>query len=175
MWCVVRSECAPYGCAGIVAVRRTPTWGIPVLLVVVVGGQFALVYTIKALVDRARPELMQLTGFAGASFPSGHASAAAATFAVAALLLARHRTRAARAVLTGIAVGVAFMVAATRVALGVHWTTDVVAGIVLGWGWTLIGVLAVGGPRLRFGDPVARAQVHAAAADDRRAHRPPSP
>lgn len=144
---------------GAVELRRTPTWGIPVLLVTVVGGIWTLVWAIKELVDRARPELLQLTGFAGQSFPSGHAAAAAATYACCAMLLARRRSRPVRAVLGGTAIGVAVTVAATRVALGVHWSTDVVAGLVLGWGWFALCSIAVGGRHLRFGEPVEVAEA----------------
>ena len=46
----------------------------------VLGGQFVLSNGIKWIVDRARPAIEPLTGFAGTSFPSGHSVAAAATW-----------------------------------------------------------------------------------------------
>ena len=70
-------------------------------LATVVAGQFAVANLVKWLVDRARPAIDQLTGFAGSSFPSGHATAAAATYAAFALLLGRNRSDATKAVLAG--------------------------------------------------------------------------
>ena len=60
---------------------RRPTRSLPLFLALVVGGQFALSNGIKFLVERARPDLNRLTGYAGTSFPSGHSTAAAATLA----------------------------------------------------------------------------------------------
>ena len=48
----------------------------------------------KFVVDRARPDVDRLTGFSGSSFPSGHATTAAATFAAIALLVGRGRSAA---------------------------------------------------------------------------------
>lgn len=145
--------------AAALAYRRTPTRAVPLFLTLVVGGQFALSNLIKAIVHRARPDLRPLTGFSGTSFPSGHSTAAAATFLAIALLLGRHRSRTGRAVLAGIAVGLAVMVAATRVLLGVHWFTDVLAGLLLGWGWFAVCSILFGGRILRFGLPVAQAEL----------------
>ena len=125
---------------------------------VVIAGQFALSNLVKAAVDRARPDLLPLMGFSGASFPSGHATAAAATLLAVALLLSRGRSSRARAVYAAIAVGLAVMVAATRVLLGVHWFTDVLAGLLLGWGWFALCSIAFGGRILRFGEPVIEAE-----------------
>jgi undecaprenyl-diphosphatase len=128
------------------------------LLAITVGGQFLATHLIKAAVERPRPDLNQLTGFAGTSFPSGHAAAAAATYAVIALLLGRGRSRRAQTVLASVAASVAVAVSGTRVLLGVHWFTDVLAGLGVGWAWFAFCSVAFGGRRLRFGEPVAEAE-----------------
>ena len=138
---------------GAVEYRRLANRAIPALLILTVGGQFVLVNLIKVIVDRARPDLEQLTGFSSSSFPSGHAAAGAATFAVIALLLGRRRSRRARAALAGVAVAVAVTVAGTRVLLGVHWLTDVLAGLAVGWAWFALWSIAFGGRLLHFGAP----------------------
>ena len=144
--------------AGFVEYRRLPDRAVPVLLAATVLGQFALTNGIKEIVERARPDISQLTGFAGSSFPSGHASAAAATFAVVALLAGRRRSRSARAVIAGVAVAVAVIVAGTRVFLGVHWLTDVLAGLAVGWAWFALWSIAFGGRLLEFGAPADLAE-----------------
>ena len=147
--------------AGVVALveyRRHPSLAVPAFLALVVGGQFALSNLIKLLVDRARPAIDQLTGFASTSFPSGHATAAAATLAACGFLLGRGRSHRTRAVLAGGTAALAVAVAATRVFLGVHWFTDVLAGLFVGWGWFALCSIAFGGRLLRFGAPVAAAE-----------------
>ena len=144
--------------AGVVEYRRLPDRAVPALLVATVLGQFAVTNGIKEIVERARPDISQLTGFAGSSFPSGHAAAAAATFAVVALLVGRRRSRSTRAVIAGVAVAVAVIVAGTRVLLGVHWLTDVLAGLAVGWAWFALWSIAFGGRLLEFGAPAALAE-----------------
>lgn len=141
--------------------HRTPTWALPAFLVLSVGGQFALVNLMKLAVDRARPDLAPLTGFAGTSFPSGHAAAAACCYAACALVVGRRRPGWVRAALTGLAGAVAVAVAGTRVLLGVHWMTDVLAGLVVGWAWFALCSIAFGGSALRFGRPAAVAEDQA--------------
>ena len=142
----------------VVEQRRIPNRAAIGFLLVVVVGQNLLANGIKVLVDRARPDLLQLTGFASSSFPSGHTTAAAATFAAIGLLLSRRRSPGTRALLAGGAVAVAVAVAASRVLLGVHWLTDVMAGLALGWAWFAACSIAFGGRLMRFGAPVVVAE-----------------
>ena len=144
--------------ACVIELIRRPARAVPVFLFCVVAGQFALSNGIKYLVERARPDLNRLTGFSGASFPSGHATASAATLAAVALVMTRDRSRRARILAGAVAAGVAAMVASTRVFLGVHWFTDVVAGLMLGWGWFALISIAFGGWLLTFGEPVEEAE-----------------
>jgi membrane-associated phospholipid phosphatase len=141
--------------------RTRSAWILP-FLVVVLGGDEVLTTSIKDLANRTRPAFdpAAVSGL-GPSFPSGHSATAAAFYAGTALLLGRRRGHAARAVLTGLAVGIAVAVASSRVLLDVHWLSDVFAGLLLGWGWFAACAIAFGGRLLRFGAP---AEVAAAAA-----------
>jgi undecaprenyl-diphosphatase len=147
----------------VIAARRVGPRTVITFLVVVMVGVSVLVALIKLVVDRARPDIDQLTGFSGASFPSGHAATAAATFAAVALLLGIGQSTRTRAVLAGVGAGIAACVAATRVFLGVHWLTDVLAGLILGWTWFAIVSIAFGGRLLHFAEPAAAAAAAAAA------------
>jgi undecaprenyl-diphosphatase len=144
---------------GIVEARRSRSLVVVLFLVATVGGALLIMNVAKWIVGRERPDVEQLTGYAGASFPSGHATQAAALFAASALLLGRRRRRWVRAALAGMAVAIAVSVAATRVLLGVHWLTDVLAGLAVGWGWFALMSIAFGGRWLHFGAPVEVAEA----------------
>ncbi|WP_420451599.1 phosphatase PAP2 family protein [Ilumatobacter sp.] len=131
---------------------RDGHWRAGIYLAVVGLGITVLNNGLKLLVDRERPSVSQLTGYSGTSFPSGHSAAAAACWAAIALVLARHRSSGRRRAVAAAAVVVAVTVAATRVLLGVHWVSDVVAGVVVGWAWFAVATLAFGGRLLRFGE-----------------------
>ena len=94
-------------------VRTRSAWILP-FLVVVLAGEELLTISIKNLANRTRPSFdpAAVIGL-GPSFPSGHSATAAAFYAAAALLIGRRRGHAARAALTGLAVGIAVAVAAT--------------------------------------------------------------
>ena len=134
------------------SIRVPSAWIIPFLVVLMAGNE-VIMLTIKDLVDRTRPTLNPVAATLGPSFPSGHSATAAAFYAGAALLLARRRDHNRRSLLAGTAVAIAVGVAASRVLLDVHWLSDVVAGIVLGWAWFAVCSIAFGGRLLHFGAP----------------------
>jgi len=135
----------------IVDFRRTRNrWVAPFLLAVILGDKL-LTEAVKQLVDRARPTIEAVAATLGPSFPSGHTSTAAASWAAFALVAGRWWGRSSWPVLAGVAVGIAVGVAASRVLLDVHWLTDVLAGLALGWAWFAACMIAFGGRVLRFG------------------------
>lgn len=145
--------------------QRLPERATALFLALDLGGVSLVVNVVKWLVDRARPAFDQLTGYSSSSFPSGHAASAAALFAGFALLIGRSRSLRVRAALAGASAGGAVTVAASRVLLGVHWLTDVTAGLIVGWGWFALCSIAFGGRLLRFGSPVEQAETIAALLD----------
>ncbi|GGR76456.1 hypothetical protein GCM10010269_14550 [Streptomyces humidus] len=97
----------------------------------VAGGLIGLL--VKTVVERARPSLEDPVAHApGFSFPSGHAMTATTSFAVLLLVLLPLAPRAWRPLCWGVAVVSVLGVGFTRVALGVHWFSDVVGGWLLG-------------------------------------------
>jgi membrane-associated phospholipid phosphatase len=131
--------------------RRTRNRWVPPFLLVVILGDKLLTEAIKQLVDRARPTIEAVATTLGPSFPSGHTSTAAASWAAFALVAGRWWGRRSWPALAGIAVGIAVGVACSRVLLDVHWLTDVLAGLALGWAWFAACAIAFGGRVLRFG------------------------
>jgi undecaprenyl-diphosphatase len=149
---------------GLVEWIRVPNRWIPVFLLAVTLGDSFVTNTIKGIVDRSRPTIDPLAAHLGPSFPSGHSSTAAALFAALALLAGRKRSARARAILVGVAVALAVAVACSRVLLDLHWVSDVVAGLALGWAWFALCTIAFGGWALRLGGVVEQARLPRSAA-----------
>lgn len=114
-----------------------------VLLLITVTGAAVLDLALKAAVERPRPEPFFSTPLpASFSFPSGHALDSFCFYlTLAGLGAARVRRRALRAALVLTALGLVLLIGLSRIYLGVHWPTDVLAGYASGLVW----VLAVAG------------------------------
>ena len=145
---------------------RVPNKWVPVFLVSVVVGEIVLVTTVKQALDRVRPSFNPAAATLGPSFPSGHSATAAALYAAVALVVARRRAPRTRALIAGVAAAVAVAVACSRVMLGVHWLSDVLAGLAFGWAWFAVCAIAFGGRFLNFGAPLKTA-TSIAASDER--------
>lgn len=90
-----------------------------------------LVYLLKAMVGRARPDLWDTQWYWGSSFPSGHTLSTAALSTAAALCVARAWPRLGSAAMWA-AVAWTCLVALSRLVLGVHWPSDVLAALCMG-------------------------------------------
>jgi undecaprenyl-diphosphatase len=141
--------------------RRVPARHVVLFMLAVYIGNKLVTNGIKEVVDRARPTLNPIAETLGPAFPSGHSSTAASTYAALALILARRRSPRVRALLAGAAGGIAVGVAASRVLQDLHWFSDVVAGLILGWTWFALCAIAFGGRRLRFAEPMEKAAAEA--------------
>lgn len=118
------------------------TWRRQAALVVfaaVAGGQL-LSSTLKIGFERGRPDLVpDAPRVFSASFPSGHAMLSAVTYlTLAALLMRIEAKRRTRIYLLGVAVLLTLLVGVSRVYLGVHWPTDVLAGWCMGAAWAML-------------------------------------
>jgi undecaprenyl-diphosphatase len=109
----------------------------------VLGGVAAST-VLKDVFHRPRPDLVPYSVYvSGASFPSGHSMMSAVTYLTLGALLARSQERKRiKAYFLLVAIFLTFSVGVTRVYLGVHWPTDVLAGWTAGSVWALLCWLA---------------------------------
>jgi undecaprenyl-diphosphatase len=110
------------------------------LLVVAVGGGVLLGFGAKAGFERPRPDLVAHGAEVfTSSFPSGHSMMAAVAYLTMGTLLARVQpNRRLKIWLIGLAVLISLAVGISRVYLGVHWPSDVLAGWALGASWATL-------------------------------------
>jgi undecaprenyl-diphosphatase len=106
------------------------------LLISTIGGVL-LNNLLKTGFDRPRPQIFEWGSHAlTSSFPSGHAMSAAVVYGTVAYLAARLQKRHLHRVLTLLVAGILILlIAATRLYLGVHYPSDVLAGIIIGLAW----------------------------------------
>jgi undecaprenyl-diphosphatase len=126
------------GVAGFLAVSGLRHAAVMVLVSVVSG--VLLSNGLKAGFSRARPDLVPHdTVVYTASFPSGHATLSAVVYLTLGALLCRTQSSlAVKVYILSVATFLTVIVGVSRVYLGVHWPTDVIAGWLLGGTWALL-------------------------------------
>lgn len=130
---------AGFGCFGLAQlIRRKNLWKVDReilvlgVLYIVLGGLYVL---FEKFVVNYRPVLLPGETAPAASFPSSHTMLALAIFGSAALLSARYvKQRTARTVLYFLCSALGIGTVVLRLLSGVHWLTDIVAGVSLGTG-----------------------------------------
>ena len=125
------------------------------LLLVASAGGLILNTMLKSTFDRPRPRLFEwLTNPSGSSFPSGHAMGSAIVYFTVAYLIARlEKRRWMRAITITVSLLLVLLISVSRLYLGVHYPSDVIAGMVIGLAWAgfcLAGLEAVRVFGLRF-------------------------
>jgi undecaprenyl-diphosphatase len=105
-----------------------------------VAGGVVVAALLKDVFQRPRPEIVPHIAYAAnTSFPSGHSMMSAVTYLTLAALLARsHERKRLKAYFLLLAALLTFIVGVSRVYLGVHWPTDVLAGWTAGAVWALL-------------------------------------
>lgn len=123
--------------AGYLAMRRK--YHALMLLVVATLGGLLLSTALKHVIDRERPALVEhRSHVATQSFPSGHAMLSAVVYLTLGALLSRLVSGwKLKAYFIAIAMLLTFLVGVSRVFVGVHWPTDVLAGWSLGLAWAI--------------------------------------
>ena len=109
-----------------------------IALVVIAAGSAVLPLVTKVIVARPRPTIEHLSHLSSLSFPSEHTTQAAAIYLTIAIMLSQGLARGWREAAIVLGVLIALAVAWSRVYLGVHYPTDVAAGLLLGWSWALL-------------------------------------
>ena len=119
-----------------------------IIAIAISGGMFLTSFAKRGF-DRPRPDLVPHgVVVTNASFPSGHAMMSAIVYLTLGVLLARTQaSRPLRIYLIALSVLATILVGISRIYLGVHWPTDVLAGWTLGAAWALLFWLIA----LRFG------------------------
>jgi undecaprenyl-diphosphatase len=121
-------------------------WHGALALAIAVPATQLVVELIKSAVERPRPDLA-LTDAAGYSFPSGHSATSVALYALFAFALARLARGHSRRLIALTGLGIAAAVGVSRVWLGAHFPTDVLAGWAVGAVVAALAWLAVAGLR----------------------------
>jgi len=117
---------------GAVVARVRRSWGPLVDVFTVYGTAVILHAMVAQLVHRPRPPAADwLSGASGWAYPSGHTTQALAAFALVALLAGSQAGRRTRAAVYSAAVALVVLVATSRVYLGMHWMTDVLAAVAM--------------------------------------------
>ena len=127
---------------GYFLLQHKPRMSLFVLLAIAGGSLFNSL--LKEFLERPRPDLVpHSTAAAMSSFPSGHAMMSAVAFLTLGALLAHASGKLSiKLYILGWSLLLTLLVGVSRVYLGVHWPTDIIAGWIAGGVWALLSLLA---------------------------------
>ena len=123
--------------AGYLLLKRK--YGLALLLLAAEGGGMLISSLLKEWFDRPRPDLEHAARVFTASFPSGHATLSAVTFLTLGALLTRVTAdRKSKIYFMAVAIVLTILVGLSRLYLGVHYPSDILAGWCIGSAWAVL-------------------------------------
>lgn len=130
-------------CAILVVLPTRKKYGIPVTLAAL--GGLSIYKPMKHLFLRQRPDVaLHLVEQGGYSFPSGHSVTSVVVYGLLLYLIQKHcKNPVAKSILSVICLVLALTVGPSRVYVGVHWPTDVMAGWVIGLAVVLLSIFVL--------------------------------
>ena len=120
-------------------------WKIPLQSVIVLFTAFLLNVGLKYFIARPRPGInLRLVEAYSYSFPSGHSMSAMAFYGFLVYLVFKYtKSKRRKALAFIVLVGLVIAIGISRIYLGVHYATDVMAGFVVGLSWLMICIMAI--------------------------------
>ena len=127
-------------CAVLLALPNRKNYGLPVSLACLCG--LGIYKPMKHIFLRARPDVsLHLVTQGGYSFPSGHSVTSVVFYGLLLYLIHKHcKNDVLRKILTSVCGFFAVVIGLSRVYVGVHWPTDVLAGWCIGGGVLLLAI-----------------------------------
>ncbi|MGC4377872.1 phosphatase PAP2 family protein [Fictibacillus sp. Mic-4] len=123
--------------------KRKNSWGMLFFFIVVAGGGL-LNLLLKNTFQRARPTVNQMVEVTGFSFPSGHAMGNFIFYGYLGYLIVRSKRKAlSKMVWTVVFAAIVLLIGVSRIYLGVHYPSDILAGFTAGAVWLLLCIAAL--------------------------------
>ena len=127
----------PVAAAGLAALLLMRRWRAALFLLIATAGAAVFVGGVKGVIHRPRP-VQIYDGLVQYSFPSGHASMSIVLYGTLAFLLAYGAPARWRRRVAFLALALVALIAFSRVYLGAHWLSDVLAGLAFGMAWVAL-------------------------------------
>ncbi|TDQ40475.1 phosphatase PAP2 family protein [Aureibacillus halotolerans] len=128
----------------IIMIRKKESWFSIILFCITVGGGGLLNTLLKQIFQRERPSLLETVDGIGYSFPSGHTMGSCIAYGMIAYILSRYVTSKRKQFLLLVsALVLSLLIGLSRIFLGVHYPTDILAGFAAGLIWLSVCISAL--------------------------------
>ena len=128
---------------GLLWIKTKDKWGI-LFFVIAVGGSGLLTWLLKQFYGRGRPSINEEIDAIGFSFPSGHSMGSLVFYGFIAYFIVRSSQKKVVKILSLVVLGILIILIGTsRIYLGAHFPSDVLAGFIAGTIWLILCLLAL--------------------------------